>query len=321
MSPEYPDLLFVPPAAYGKGRPWANTPRVIVVHYTAGSERSTSAEDGAAYDARRTDGTSCHYFVDSNSVVQCVKTTDRANSAMYNGNRIGIQYELCGTQQTRAQWLDAASDATLTNAARQIARDCAKWNIPVRKLTAAQVAAGMPGICGHADITLAFPSDGGDHMDPGTAFPWDVLISRIQQHTAPTITTVAVTDIEAATEEDDMAGGIPPQQIPATGPGSFTIWPVNTGAAGHGPAWINVGNDTNGVRYGVRVWGSKGDKAWFPVGNGTDGIVLLDSGQTWGTALPDGTRILSVSRTSVASGAQPYGGLLTFAVEYARRAA
>ena len=26
---------------------------------------------------------------------------------MHRGNRLGIQHELCGTQQTRAQWLDA----------------------------------------------------------------------------------------------------------------------------------------------------------------------------------------------------------------------
>jgi hypothetical protein len=178
LSAEYPDLPFVPPAAFGKGRP--ASPRVIVIHYTAGAERSTSAEDGAAYDQRRTDGTSTHYFVDSDSVVQCVYTWDRANAAFYSGNRIGIQYELCGTMQTRAQWLDAASSATLTNAARQVARDAKKYNIPVRKLSPAQVAAGVSGICGHADITLAFPADGGDHMDPGEAFPWDVLLERIE---------------------------------------------------------------------------------------------------------------------------------------------
>lgn len=179
VNAEYPDLPFVPPAAFGKGRP--APPRVIVIHYTAGSERSTSAEDGAAYDQRRGDGTSTHYFVDSDSVVQCVYTWDRANAALFNGNRIGIQYELCGTVQTRAQWLDQPSSATLINAARQIVRDCAKYGIPPRRLTPAQVAAGEKGICGHVDITKAFPADGGDHTDPGPDFPWDVLIQRIVQ--------------------------------------------------------------------------------------------------------------------------------------------
>src|SRR5215216_3308593 len=98
QSSEYPDLKWVEPNAYGTGRD-GKAVRYIVVHYTAGSERSTSAEDGAAYDARRTDGVSTHYFVDSNSIVQCVLTKNRANAARHKGNRLGIQYELCGTVQ------------------------------------------------------------------------------------------------------------------------------------------------------------------------------------------------------------------------------
>jgi N-acetyl-anhydromuramyl-L-alanine amidase AmpD len=84
QSPEYPDLQWSPPRAFGRGRDGKGV-RYIVIHYTAGSERSTSAEDGAAYDRHRTDGTSTHYFVDCNSIVQCVKTTDRANAARTRG--------------------------------------------------------------------------------------------------------------------------------------------------------------------------------------------------------------------------------------------
>jgi hypothetical protein len=134
QSSEYPDLRFVPPRAYGTGRD-GKAVRYIVIHYTAGAERSTSAEDGAANDQHRTDGTSTHYFVDSDSVVQCVLTSNRGNAARAKGNRLGIQYELCGTAQTRAQWLDAASLPTLRNAAKQVARDCRKYDIPVRRLS------------------------------------------------------------------------------------------------------------------------------------------------------------------------------------------
>lgn len=201
---EYPDLPFVPPRAYGSGRQGYGV-QYVVVHYTAGSERSTSAEDGAAYDQRRTDGTSTHYFVDQNSIVQCVYTWNRANAAYQYGNRLGIQYELCGTVQTRAQWLDAASDATLTNAARQMARDCKKYGLPVRRLTIAQMRNGEKGVCGHADVTLAYGL--GDHMDPGTAFPWDVLLARVEQFLSPAPATPATPQ----QEDDDMrlirAGG------------------------------------------------------------------------------------------------------------------
>lgn len=186
QSAEYPDLKFMPPRAWGKGRD-GKAVRYIVVHFTAGAERSTSAEDGAVYDQRRTDGTSTHYFVDSNSVVQCVRTEDRANAARKRGNRLGIQYEFCGTAQTRAQWLDPASLATLKNAARQMARDCRKYKISVRRLTVTQTRrmwTEFPdgpdeGFVGHVDCTLAYPEDGGDHTDPGKDFPWDVLLGFV----------------------------------------------------------------------------------------------------------------------------------------------
>jgi N-acetyl-anhydromuramyl-L-alanine amidase AmpD len=186
QSAEYPDLRFMEPRAWGRGRD-GKAVRYIVIHYTAGSERSTSAEDGAAYDQRRTDGTSTHYFVDQDSIIQCVRTADRANAARHRGNRLGIQYELCGTGQTRAQWLDAASLATLRLAAHQVARDCRKYGIPVRRLTVAETRrawtefpAGPRGIVGHVDCTRAYPEDGGDHTDPGADFPWDVFLGLVQ---------------------------------------------------------------------------------------------------------------------------------------------
>ena len=49
-----------PPRSYTKGR--ARQLRYVTLHYTAGSEGPTSAENGAAYDKARTDGTSCHLF-------------------------------------------------------------------------------------------------------------------------------------------------------------------------------------------------------------------------------------------------------------------
>lgn len=186
QSSEYPDLTFVTPRAWGKGRDGRSV-QYVVIHYTAGSEGRASAENGAAYDQRRTDGTSTHYFHDQDSTVQCVLTQDRANAALHKGNRLGVQHELCGTAQTRAQWLDAASDGTLWRAARQAARDCRKYGLPVRRLSVAETRAAWyapagqrpRGIVGHVDVTYAYPEDGGDHTDPGTDFPWDVLLERV----------------------------------------------------------------------------------------------------------------------------------------------
>lgn len=178
-SAEYPDLRWMPPAS------WTNANRssvqLIVIHTTEGSEGPNSAEDGAAYDQRRTDGTSTHFFHDSDSTVQCVRTEDIAHAARHQGNLRGIQHELCGRAgQGGAGWADAASQGTLRRAAKQCARDAKKWGIPVRKLSATQVAAGAKGICGHVEITYAFPQDSGTHTDPGPTFPWSQFLDLIQ---------------------------------------------------------------------------------------------------------------------------------------------
>lgn len=183
-NPEYPDLPFAWPKSYGKtrdGRGWPQPlPRLLVVHHTAGAEHAQAAEAGAGYDQVRTDGTSAHYYIDPDSIVQCVPTWMRSNTAFYNGNTLGIHYELCGTLQSRDQWLDGNSRQTIRRAARQMARDAAKYRIPLRLLTTEQVRAGMSGICGHVHITYAFPDDNGSHTDPGPWFPWDVLLSDLQ---------------------------------------------------------------------------------------------------------------------------------------------
>lgn len=214
-SKEYPDLRFMPPRAWGSGRD-GKAVRYIVIHYTAGAERNTSAEDGAVYDQRRVDGTSTHYFVDSNSVVQCVLTKDRANAARHKGNRLGIQYELCGTVQTRAQWLDAASMATLKNAARQVARDCRKYDIPVRRLTVAQTRQawndfprGPKGIVGHVDCTYAYPEDGGDHTDPGAGFPWDIFLEMVRDELNGDAVTPEEIEKVAELAADKVAARLP----------------------------------------------------------------------------------------------------------------
>jgi hypothetical protein len=180
QSPEYPDLLWVTPKS------WTNANRtsvqLIVIHTTEGHERADSAEAGAAYDARRTDGTSTHYFHDQNSTVQCVRTEDQAHTARRQGNRRGIQHELCGRAgQGASGWADAASQGTLRQAAKQCARDAKKWDIPVRKLTVSQVASGQRGFCGHVDITYAFPQDEGSHTDPGPTFPWVQFLDMVRE--------------------------------------------------------------------------------------------------------------------------------------------
>lgn len=182
QSSEYPDLKFVTPKSWTTAN--RTSVQLIVIHTTEGHENATSAEDGAAYDSRRTDGTSAHYFHDQNSTIQCVLTKHVAHTAFYEGNQRGIQHELCGSAgQTPGQWADAASLGTLRQAAKQCARDAKKWGIPIRKLTVAQVRSGQKGFCGHVDITNAFA---GDHTDPGKNFPWTQFLGMVNEYVGGT---------------------------------------------------------------------------------------------------------------------------------------
>lgn len=171
----------VPPKSYTGGRK-SGQPTVIVIHTTEGSAHGQSAEDGAAYDQRRTDGTSAHFFVDSNSVVQCVRTTDEAHTARAHGNDVGIQIEVCGKAGwSAATWSNDYGRAALEQLARLCVKLRAKYpgRFPLRRLTPQQLRAGENGFAGHVDCTYAWPEDNGTHTDPGTNFPWSTLFARI----------------------------------------------------------------------------------------------------------------------------------------------
>lgn len=180
---EYPDTVWMGyPKSFGTGRD-GQVVKLSVVHYTAGASGPGAARNGAAYDKRRTDGTSCHVFHDSEESVQEVWTRDRSNSAFSYGNRLGIHHELCATNVPRSWWLSGVGLKTLLRAAKASAWDCRTYNLLPRRLSVAEVKRtwnnkGPGGLCGHADITQAFGL--GDHMDPGPGFPWNYYESQVQ---------------------------------------------------------------------------------------------------------------------------------------------
>jgi len=188
QSKEFPQYTWVTPKSYTKGRK-PGQPSVIFIHTTEGSEGPTSAENGANYDARRTDGTSTHFFTDSNSVVQCVLTTDESHATRSHGNDVGIAIEVCGKAgQSAAQWADAASAATIEQTALlcvNLRKKYGKARFPLVNLTPAQLRAGQHGFAEHKDATLAWPEDHGTHTDPGPNFPWSKLFARITQLETP----------------------------------------------------------------------------------------------------------------------------------------
>jgi hypothetical protein len=173
------------PRSYTPGR--NKRIKFITHHYTAGSEGQSSAENGAQYDKTRADGTSTHYFTDSlGPALQEVPDGDRAHTARQHGNDVGIHIEICGTRQTRAQWLDGTSLATLQTTAWLCATLLKRHSLAFHRLTVAETrdayydnVNGPTGINDHYDCTLAFPEDQGTHNDVGVDFPWDVYLPMV----------------------------------------------------------------------------------------------------------------------------------------------
>ena len=180
QSPDHPELVFVQAKHYARGRP-DGLPRWLIAHTMEASETSTRAENTAGYFANPGDGrvVSAHYCADSNSVVQCVRLADTAFTVgNTQGNRRGINWEFSGfAAQSGAQWGDAFSMAMLRTAAPYWALDAARFGIPIRRVTVAELRAGTPGLSTHNDFRLAF--GGTTHTDPGANFPWPAFIDMI----------------------------------------------------------------------------------------------------------------------------------------------
>jgi N-acetyl-anhydromuramyl-L-alanine amidase AmpD len=122
---------------------------------------------------------STHFFVDATEIIQSVPLANIAYGCLYNGNHRSVQFELCGVS-------NHLSDATLRRAAPYVRRICDRFGIPLRKVSPAEIRNGVKGICGHADITAAFPQDHGTHTDPGANFPWATFIGYVTGGTATT---------------------------------------------------------------------------------------------------------------------------------------
>jgi hypothetical protein len=155
-----------------QGAKRTNPVRLIVVHTPEWPESPSGAEAVARYFATMSDGrvASAHIVVDSDSIVQCVKDSFVADAAP-GANHDGIQVELVGVaSQTRAQWRDKYSLATLALGADAVAQYCLKYGIPPVHLTDDQLLKGSLGIVGHDQVSRVYKKS--THTDPGKNFPW-----------------------------------------------------------------------------------------------------------------------------------------------------
>ena len=89
-----------------------------------------------------------------------------------NANPYSVAAELCAF----AEWSTAEWDrhpAMLTNAAAWIAEECARFDIPIRRLSPAEAQGGGRGVCQHVDLGTM----GGGHWDCGPGFPMDDVLA------------------------------------------------------------------------------------------------------------------------------------------------
>lgn len=153
-------------------------PNLIAVHTMEAPEGPNTAENVANYF--KTVNASSHWCHDNNSRVRVVNDQDTAWTLPGANNR-SLNLELAGyAKQTAADWADAYSIDLLEGAALSAAEWVIKYGIPIRHLTEAQIAAGLPGFVGHVDVNRVYKQS--SHWDPGPGFPWDYFLNRVHAH-------------------------------------------------------------------------------------------------------------------------------------------
>jgi N-acetyl-anhydromuramyl-L-alanine amidase AmpD len=151
---------------------------LVVLHTMEIAEDDRAAENCATWFANPMARASAHYCVDADSIVQCVRDQDVAWHAP-GANHDGIGIELAGrARQSRSDWNDRYSTATLARAATLTAQLCRRHAIPVAWLHAADLRAGKRGLTTHAAVSEAFKRS--NHTDPGTAFPFERFLGFVK---------------------------------------------------------------------------------------------------------------------------------------------
>ncbi len=156
----------------------------IVIHGTVSPTREGQAMATAQYFAKVVRPSSAHYTVDPGAVWQSLPENVIAYHDGTNKYSIGV--ELTDPVDGPAdRWQDAPHQQMLRRSSTLVRELCERYDIPVRRLTVAQIRKGEKGICGHVDMRDAFPGST-THYDPGLAFPWSQFLSMVA--TLPVVT-------------------------------------------------------------------------------------------------------------------------------------
>lgn len=168
--------------------------------------RDDGAEGVAHYQSRTERPSSYHRITDRDSTIKCLPD-DAVAFGITNRNSRSLHLSLA---LRAADWSDPAKGAkaepTLRRAAAVAAEWCRRYDIPVRRITRAQVDAGARGLLAHGD------ADPGRRSDPGVDFPWDRFLTLIHQLLA-SATTEDLDIMQPETKKyldqrfDELSGG------------------------------------------------------------------------------------------------------------------
>lgn len=154
--------------------------QAITIHCTDGHEGTRDDDNAAAMfaDPKLSPHRSAHYVVDADSATCCVPDMLTAYHCGHTGNMRTIGVELCGrANQTRDQWLDGPSMATLSIAARLVAALCAVHHVPPVVVNPLGLMVGDLGITTHAFVSAAWKES--THNDPGVGFPLAAFVVAV----------------------------------------------------------------------------------------------------------------------------------------------
>ncbi|MDN5639795.1 MAG: N-acetylmuramoyl-L-alanine amidase [Actinomycetia bacterium] len=151
---------------------------LVALHTLEYPERSGAARWAAQYF--QTVQASANYITDAEEIVGNVWEKDMPWTTP-GVNERSISIEQAGyAGQSATEWADAYSRAMLENSARLTADICLRNGITPRRLTDAQLAAGVDGIIDHVQASRVYRQS--DHWDCGDNFPWAYFMSRVAHY-------------------------------------------------------------------------------------------------------------------------------------------
>lgn len=153
----------------------------VVVHVTDSGEYPWCSMPETAlgtirYFTSPNSGGSAHVVCDTETTLRALPDNVVAYHAPPNENSIGV--EIAGRAAlTREQWLSPSCWPAVERGAAEVTAAAMRHNVPLVRLSPADLVARKRGICGHVDVSQAFRQS--DHWDPGPGFPWDEFVARV----------------------------------------------------------------------------------------------------------------------------------------------